>query len=220
LEIWTSNFAGDTSTHDLPDKSSGRTITKLQTTQFYLVPGAMDVVGRLSDPIGVLKVDRCKPTVCRIANWQICEDGRHQRAGDTCEMDRKNPVARPGRWDVHSEYHLDRFAEGFTADTVDIRATLHNGMLRIDPLLAKRGDGTLTTTASFDLKHPRPSDHRDHHQAVALRTYPSDGDNGRVLSSLQSGRGPQSNGRNRRYRINDGHHRSAAELRRNLPMPI
>jgi hypothetical protein len=58
--------------------------------------------------------------------------------------------------DLHSEYHLIKPAlGGVTADTVDATATLQNGVLRLNPLLARSGNGSVNTTASLDLKDPR-----------------------------------------------------------------
>jgi hypothetical protein len=54
--------------------------------------------------------------------------------------------------DMRSQYHLARLhMAGETADTVDAAATLHDGVLQLNPLVARRGKGSLTTTASLDL---------------------------------------------------------------------
>jgi hypothetical protein len=56
---------------------------------------------------------------------------------------------------LDSEYHLLKPSmNGLTADTIDATATLHDGVLELNPLLARNDSGTITTTAHFDLKSP------------------------------------------------------------------
>jgi hypothetical protein len=58
--------------------------------------------------------------------------------------------------DLKSEYHLtDVSAAGATADTVDAIAVLHNGVFQLNPLIARSGKGTVTSTATFDLNTGR-----------------------------------------------------------------
>jgi hypothetical protein len=58
--------------------------------------------------------------------------------------------------DMTSEYHLAGVsAHSISADKIDANATLHQGVLQLNPLVARSGDGTTTTTATFDLNNAR-----------------------------------------------------------------
>ena len=58
--------------------------------------------------------------------------------------------------DMRSEYHLANLAgPGVTVESVDAVTTLHNGVLQLNPLVAKNGNGSLLTTASIDLRNPQ-----------------------------------------------------------------
>jgi hypothetical protein len=148
---------GISSTPDQPNDDFGRTLTQLKTTQFYLFQAPWTLTADYPNPQGVLEVaiETHRLPIAELAKFAKMRSG----VGGQITQAKwivKIPSLSLDDLDLRSDIHLENLAAaGLTANSVDITTTLHDGQLRMDPLLAKNGDGTLTTTASFDLKHPR-----------------------------------------------------------------
>jgi hypothetical protein len=58
--------------------------------------------------------------------------------------------------DMTSEYHLTGVTAGLaSADTIDFSTTLHQGVLQLNPLVARSGKGVTNASATFDLNTAR-----------------------------------------------------------------
>jgi hypothetical protein len=150
-------LAGDSATPEPVGDKYPRTITNLKTTEFYLFQAPWALSIDYPNPQGVLQVslETHQLPVDELARFAGATSGISGQITDA-KWVAKIPSMELDEWDLHSEYHLTRLAAaGLTVDTVDIVVNLHDGVLKMEPLLARSGKGTLTTTASFDLNHPR-----------------------------------------------------------------
>ena len=147
---------GTTSTPDQPDKNFGRAITQIHTTDFSFLQAPWNLMINYPNKDDALEVmlDTRRLALDELAKFAKVQSisGQLTSAKWTLTV----PSLSLAAIDLQSEYHLAKLAgPGITVDTVDATATLHDGVLRLNPLLAKNGNGTVTTTASFDLLHPR-----------------------------------------------------------------
>jgi hypothetical protein len=141
---------------DPKDPNTGRIITTVKTTQFYLFQAPWTLSVDDLDPDGVPKLvlETHRLSLDELAKFAKIKGVSGQI--DSAKWTAKIPSLNLEDMDLQSEYHLEKPAiGGLSADSLDMNVILHDGVLKLDPLLAKNGAGTITTSASFDLKHPR-----------------------------------------------------------------
>ena len=149
-------IGGKSQTPDQTDDLFGRTLTQLQTTQFFLFQAPWTLAVNYPNPQGVLEVvvETHRVPLDDLAKFAKMDGiaGQISQAKWTAKISSLSL----DDLDLSSEYHLDRFAAGgLTTDSVDINLSLKDGVIKLDPLLAKSGKGTVTTSATFDLKQAR-----------------------------------------------------------------
>jgi hypothetical protein len=147
---------GTTATPKLPGDVYGPIRTQIATTDFSLFEAPWSFSANYPNADGVIEA--------RLETRKLPLEAIARAAkikGITGEVSDakwvlKLPSLSLSGIDLQSEYHLTQpAASGLTADTIDASVTLKNGVLRLNPLLAKSGSGTITTTANIDLKDPR-----------------------------------------------------------------
>jgi hypothetical protein len=147
-------LAGITRTPNLPGEEPGPTITEIHTVDFKLFEAPWDLSINCPDAQGNLQA------VLETRRLPLEELARFaKQKGITGQLNAKWNLVIPSDslhdLDLQSEYHLtDVNLKGLTADTVDATATLKDGLLKLNPLIAKSGAGVITTTASIDLQNP------------------------------------------------------------------
>jgi hypothetical protein len=145
---------GDTSTPNLPGGEPGPCVTRIQTVDFKLFQAPWDLTVNFPNADGT--VDASLETR-KLAMEELAKFAKVD--GISGLLNAKwvavIPSAGLSGIDLYSEYHLSNLlAKGMTIDSVDATATLNKGILRLNPLLAKSGNGSITATASMDLQHP------------------------------------------------------------------
>ena len=147
---------GSTETPNLPNGQPGPSITQIHTIDFFLFQAPW----KLS--IAYPNIDGNLEALLQTSHLSLEEVGRFAKVNGLAGQvaDAKWTLVFPNadliRLYAHSELHLsDINISGLTADTVDAKFTLRDGILKLMPLTAKSGAGTVTTTASVDIINPR-----------------------------------------------------------------
>jgi hypothetical protein len=149
-------LTGNTETPNLATGEAGPSITQIQANSFYLFQAPWDL------SIAYPNVDGNLEAVLQAHHVSLENIGKFAEvdgiSGEVVEatLTAVMPTPELSRVYAHSEFRLtDVNADGVTADTVDGKLTLRDGLLKLAPLVAKSGGGTVTTTASLDLRNPR-----------------------------------------------------------------
>lgn len=160
-------IAGNLQSHDLVvlDRRVGdvavklrgsvdNTHAKMETSEMLMFQGKWHLSAEYASPHPLeVKVDVHDLPVAQLAQLGHVNDisGQLASADWTFEI----PSASLNRIEMQSHYVLqDLKATGVSVDQVTADATLKNGLLKIDPLVAKSGNGRLNGTVSFDLNSP------------------------------------------------------------------
>ena len=147
---------GTTATPMLSADVYGPIKTEIATTDFNLFQAPWTFKANYPNPDGVVEatLQACNLPMEELARCAHLTGITGQITD--AKWTAKIPSLDLATLDVRSECHLTKpSAGGLTADTIDATATLQNGVLKVNPLVAKSGNGTITTTASIDLKDPR-----------------------------------------------------------------
>jgi hypothetical protein len=147
---------GDTATPNLAGGEPGPVVTKIHTTDFYLFQAPWNLT--ISYPN---KDDTLEATL-ETHRLELEELARFaNKKGITGQLNDAKisavfPSLNSGDWNIRSEYHLSNVsASGVNINSVDANVTFDKGVLKLDPLVAKNGPGSITTTASVDLLNTR-----------------------------------------------------------------